>query len=103
MSRPKLCHSRNNFIFIQLYYRSIFEAFSKPDLSYDYPSIKILRDNNDILLHGMPIQTIVIESPIRTKEIAERISTRTEMEKKVEGSLPESLLDEYEFLIKNYF
>ncbi|PKK63047.1 hypothetical protein RhiirC2_758823 [Rhizophagus irregularis] len=76
-------------------HKSIFEAFSKPDLSYDYPSIKILRDNNDILLHGMPIQTIVIESPIRTKEIVERISTRTEMEKKVEGSLPESLLDDF--------
>ncbi|GBC07955.1 hypothetical protein RclHR1_07800008 [Rhizophagus clarus] len=76
-------------------HKSIFEAFPKPDLSYDYPSIKILHNNNDILLHGMSIKTIVIESPVRTKEIAERIATRTEMEKKVEGSLPESLLDDF--------
>ncbi|RIA97332.1 hypothetical protein C1645_801860 [Glomus cerebriforme] len=75
--------------------KSIFDAFSKPiDFSYDYPSIKIIHNNSDILLHGMPIQTIVIESPVRTKEIAERIATRTEIEKKVEGSLPESLLNE---------
>ena len=76
----------------------MFDTFSKPvDLSYDYPSINILNNNADILLHGMSIQTIVIESPIRTKEISERIATRTEMEKKVEGSdLPEILLKEIE-------
>jgi hypothetical protein len=76
--------------------KSMFDAFSEPaDFSYDYPSIKVLNNTSEILLHGFPIQTIVIESPIRTKEIAERIATRTEMERKVEGSdLPESLLEE---------
>ena len=74
----------------------MFDGFSKPaDFSYDYPSIKVLYNSSEILLHGYPIQTIVIESPIRTKEIAERIATRTEMVRKVEGSdLPESLLEE---------
>ncbi|CAI2170540.1 14049_t:CDS:10 [Funneliformis geosporum] len=84
--------------------KSIFDTFSKPaDLSYDYPTIKILNKNADILLHGMPIQTMVIESPVRTKEISERISTRTEMEKKVEGSyLPEALLKEIENFIRDF-
>ncbi|CAG8436413.1 1611_t:CDS:10 [Funneliformis caledonium] len=84
--------------------KSIFDTFSKPaDLSFDYPTIKILNNNADILLHGMPIQTIVIESPVRTKEISERIATRTEMEEKVKGSyLPEALLKEIENFIRDF-
>src|SRR5688572_14311737 len=98
-------HSRENLLWFVLintltffFLRSMFDTFSKPaNLSYDYPSISILNNNADILLHGMSIQTIVIESPIRTKEILERIATRADMEKKVEGSdLPEVSLKEIE-------
>ncbi|CAG8653315.1 14772_t:CDS:2, partial [Racocetra fulgida] len=69
---------------------SIFDSILKPaDVSYDYPSIKIINKDADILLQGIAIQTIVIESPLRSKEVTERISalkTRKTVERKVERS-----------------
>ncbi|CAG8528928.1 16153_t:CDS:2 [Acaulospora colombiana] len=84
--------------------KSIFETFSKPaDFSHKSLPIKILCKNADMLLHGMTIQTIVIESPVIAKEIAERIVIKTENGKDVEGAeLSESLLKEIHSFIENF-
>ncbi|CAG8496148.1 8078_t:CDS:2, partial [Scutellospora calospora] len=66
--------------------KSIFDTIIKPiDLSYDYPSIEIINKNVDILFEGMTIQIIVIDSPIRAKEVAERIAAHKAEEFKVKN------------------
>ncbi|CAG8742288.1 27359_t:CDS:10 [Dentiscutata erythropus] len=82
--------------------KSIFDSILKPaDLPYDCPSIKVINKDVDILLQGMTIQTIVIESSLRVKEVEERIATletSKEIELKVESvdlpDLPENVLKE---------
>ncbi|CAG8693250.1 30523_t:CDS:10, partial [Racocetra persica] len=87
--------------------KSIFDSILKPaDVSYDCPSIKIINKDADILLQGMTIQTIVIESPLRSKEIADRISalkTRKTIERKVESiNLPENFSKEVTGFTEEY-
>ncbi|CAJ0751491.1 7926_t:CDS:10, partial [Entrophospora sp. SA101] len=77
--------------------RSVFDSFAIPDdLDDDYPTIKITNSNVDILLQGMTIQAIVIESSLKFKEISEKIATKeTANKKNIElPNLSESLLIE---------
>ncbi|CAG8648463.1 14665_t:CDS:10, partial [Acaulospora morrowiae] len=84
--------------------KSIFDAFSKPnDYSREYPSIKIINGSADLLLHGMTIQTIVIESPIMTKEIVDNIETKNAIEQEVgKADLPEPILKEIFSFIEEF-
>lgn len=79
-------------------HRSTFDSFTIPeDLDEDYPTIKIINNNVDILLQGMTIQAIVIESPLKIKEISEQIAIKKEAanKKNIETpNLPEPLLNE---------
>lgn len=60
-----------------------------------YPIIKIINNKSDIIFNDINIQSIVIESPIRSKDIVEDINIKQEMDKITKlPDLPESLLED---------
>ncbi|CAG8591114.1 8817_t:CDS:10 [Diversispora eburnea] len=69
------------------------KTFTKPNessslpSSYEYPSIKILNNNIDVLLDGKAIQVMAIQSPIRSKEIIEHLETKIPTELRLELKL----------------
>jgi len=78
-------------------YRTLFDACSLPTDPSSFPTIKITNHNADIMLHGMNICALVIETPLIKREVSERVNfilEKTEKLKEISdlpGSLPEDI------------
>jgi len=78
-------------------YRTLFDAFSSSTDPSSFPAIKIISHNADIMLHGMNIRALLIETPLIKREVSERVNFILETTEKIKeisdlpGSLPEDI------------
>ena len=85
------------------HFRSIFDSYTLPKNLSEYPTISVINDNAESMLHGMSIQGIVIEAPIIRQEIAEQVALIWEIEERLTWitDLPGKLPDEIQRLFYN--
>ncbi|CAG8532126.1 7098_t:CDS:10 [Paraglomus brasilianum] len=84
--------------------RSIFDSYTLPKNLSEYPTISVINDNAESMLHGMSIQGIVIEAPIIRQEIAEQVALIWEIEERLTWitDLPGKLPDEIQRFVQEY-
>ncbi|CAG8497598.1 8078_t:CDS:10 [Paraglomus brasilianum] len=84
--------------------KTLFDAFSSSTDPSSFPAIKIISHNADIMLHGMNIRALLIETPLIKREVSERVNFILEKTEKIKeiSDLPGSLPEDIQRFVKEY-